>query len=172
MRTGFRPHVLFVPVLFLVVGVAVWGTTALARQGGVADGVLAGTVTSDNGPEAGVWVIAETSELETKFAKIVVTDDRGRFLLPQLPEATYDVWVRGYGLVDSEKVRLSPGREDVALRGVVAPTEHAAAQYYPGNYWYSLIEPPPADDFPGTGPDSARSSWYEDRGRFSERHQG
>ncbi|MEE8130489.1 MAG: hypothetical protein V3T48_09385 [Vicinamibacterales bacterium] len=153
MRTGFRPHVLFVPVLFLVVGVAVWGTTALARQGGVADGVLAGTVTSDNGPEAGVWVIAETSELETKFAKIVVTDDRGRFLLPQMPDATYDVWVRGYGLVDSEKVRLSPGREDVALRGVVAPTEQAAAQYYPGNYWFSLIEPPPADDFPGTGPD-------------------
>ena len=153
MRTGFRPHLLFVPVLLLVVGVVVWGTTALARQGGVADGVLAGTVTSDNGPEAGVWVIAETSELETKFAKIVVTDDRGRFLLPQLPDATYDVWVRGYGLVDSEKVRLSPGREDVALRGVVAPTEQAAAQYYPGNYWYSLIEPPPADDFPGTGPD-------------------
>ena len=153
MRTGFSPRVLFVPVLLLVVGVAVWGTTALARQGGVAEGVLAGTVTSDNGPEAGVWVIAETSELETKFAKIVVTDDRGRFLLPQMPDATYDVWVRGYGLVDSEKVRLSPGREDVALRGVVAPTEQAAAEYYPGNYWYSLIEPPPADDFPGTGPD-------------------
>ena len=153
MRTGFRPHLLFVPVLLLVVGVVVWGSTVLARQGGVADGVLAGTVTSDNGPEAGVWVIAETSQLETKFAKIVVTDDRGRFLLPQLPEATYDVWVRGYGLVDSEKIQLSPGREDVALRGVVAPTEQAAAQYYPGNYWYSLIEPPPADDFPGTGPD-------------------
>ena len=153
MRTGFRPHVLFVPVLLLVVGVVVWGTTALARQGGVADGVIAGTVASDNGPEAGVWVIAETSELETKFAKIVVTDARGRFLMPQLPDATYDVWVRGYGLVDSEKVQLSPGREDVTLTGVVAPNEQAAAQYYPGNYWYSLIEPPPADDFPGTGPD-------------------
>ena len=153
MRTGFSPRVLFVPVLLLVVGVGVWGTTALARQGGVAEGVLAGTVTSDDGPEAGVWVIAETTELETKFAKIVVTDDRGRFLLPQMPDATYDVWVRGYGLVDSEKVRLSPGGEDVALRGVVAPTEQAAAEYYPGNYWYSLIEPPPADDFPGTGPD-------------------
>ena len=153
MRTGFRPHVLFVPVLLLVVGVVVWGTTALARQGGVADGVIAGTVASDNGPEAGVWVIAETSELETKFAKIVVTDARGRFVMPQLPDATYDVWVRGYGLVDSEKVQLSPGREDVTLTGVVAPNEQAAAQYYPGNYWYSLIEPPPADDFPGTGPD-------------------
>ena len=153
MRTGFRPRVVFVPVLLLVVGVAAWGATVLARQGGVADGVLAGTVTSDNGPEAGVWVIAETSELETKFVKIVVTDDRGRFVLPQLPEATYDVWVRGYGLVDSAKVQLSPGREDVMLTGVVAPNEQAAAQYYPGNYWYSLIEPPPAHEFPGTGPD-------------------
>ena len=153
MRTGFRPCVVFMPVLLLVVGVAAWSATALARQGGVADGVLAGTVTSDNGPEAGVWVIAETNELETKFAKIVVTDDRGRFVLPQLPEATYDVWVRGYGLVDSAKVQLSPGREDVTLTGVVAPNEQAAAQYYPGNYWYSLIEPPPAHEFPGTGPD-------------------
>ena len=153
MRTGFRPCVVFMPVLLLVVGVAAWSATALARQGDVADGVLAGTVTSDNGPEAGVWVIAETNELETKFAKIVVTDDRGRFVLPQLPEATYDVWVRGYGLVDSAKVQLSPGREDVTLTGVVAPNEQAAAQYYPGNYWYSLIEPPPAHEFPGTGPD-------------------
>ena len=153
MHTGFRPRVVFMPVLLLVVGVAVWSVTAAAHQNGMADGIIAGTVTSDNGPEAGVWVIAETNELETKFAKIVVTDDRGRFLLPQLPEATYDVWVRGYGLVDSAKVQLSPGREDVTLTGVVAPNEQAAAQYYPGNYWYSLIEPPPAHEFPGTGPD-------------------
>ena len=110
----------------------------------MADGVIAGTVTSDNGPEAGVWVIAETDELDTKFAKIVVTDDSGRFLLPQIPDASYDVWVRGYGLVDSEKVKLSPGQEDVALRAVIAATPREAAQYYPGNYWYSLIEPPAA----------------------------
>ena len=153
MRTGFRPHSSLVSVLLLVAGLALWSVTTVARQSGMADGIIAGTVTGDNGPEAGVWVIAETNELDTKFAKIVVTDDRGRFLLPQLPEATYDVWVRGYGLVDSAKVRLSPGREDVTLTGVVAPNEQAAAQYYPGNYWYSLIEPPPADDFPGTGPD-------------------
>ena len=151
MSTGFRLRFPLVPVLSLVAGMAVWSATTVARQSGMADGVIAGTVTSDSGLEAGVWVIAETTELETKFAKIVVTDNRGRFLLPQLPDATYDVWVRGYGLVDSEKVQLSPGQEAVALRGVVAPTPRDAAQYYPGNYWYSLIEPPPASEFPGTG---------------------
>ena len=41
----------------------------------------------------------------------------------------------------------------IKLTGVVAPNEAAAAQYYPGNYWCSLIEPPPANDFPGTGPE-------------------
>ena len=154
MLTGFRPRMSIIPVLLLVVGVVVvWGATPAARQDGVADGVIAGTVTSDDGLEAGVWVIAEADELETKFVKIVVTDDRGRFLLPELPDATYDVWVRGYGLVDSEKVQLSPDREDVALRGVVAPTPRDAAQYYPGNYWYSLVEPPAASEFPGTGPE-------------------
>ena len=117
-----------------------------------AEGYISGVVESSAGPEAGVWVIAETEELETKFAKIVVTDDSGHFVLPELPDATYDVWVRGYGLVDSEKVKLSPTTEDVNLTGVVAPNEQAAAQYYPGNYWYSLIEPPAASEFPGTGP--------------------
>ena len=117
------------------------------------EGYIGGVVESSAGPEAGVWVIAETEELETKFAKVVVTDDDGHFVLPQMPDATYDVWVRGYGLVDSEKVKLSPSDEDVSLAAVIAPDEQAAAQYYPGNYWYSLIEPPPASEFPGTGPD-------------------
>ena len=58
---------------------------------------IGGVVTSSKGPEAGVWVIAETTELPTKFRKIVVTDDRGRYLLPQLPKANYKVWVRGTG---------------------------------------------------------------------------
>jgi hypothetical protein len=56
---------------------------------------IAGVVTGASGPEAGVWVIAETSDLPTKFAKIVVTDDQGRYVLPDLPQAGYDVWVRG-----------------------------------------------------------------------------
>ena len=70
---------------------------------------VGGVVTGAQGPEAGVWVIAETTELPTKFAKIVVTDDRGRYLIPDLPKGNYSVWVRGYGLVDSPKVRAAPG---------------------------------------------------------------
>src|SRR5918997_885142 len=70
---------------------------------------LGGRVTSASGVEAGVWVIAETNELPTKFAKIVVTDERGRYVMPDLPKATYSVWVRGYGLIDSQKVRSAPG---------------------------------------------------------------
>ena len=151
MRIDFRRHFSLALVGLLVAGVAIWSSAAAARQGGMADGVIAGSVTSDNGVEAGVWVIAETTELETKFAKMVVTDDQGRFLLPQMPDATYDVWVRGYGLVDSPKVQLATGRENVALTAVIAPTPRDAAQYYPGNYWYSLIEPPAASEFPGTG---------------------
>ena len=151
MRIDIRRAVSLALGGLLVAGVATWSTTAGARQAGMADGVIAGSVASANGAEAGVWVIAETDELETKFAKIVVTDDDGNFVLPQLPDATYDVWVRGYGLVDSEKVRLSTGEEDVELAAVVAPTPRDAAQYYPGNYWYSLIEPPAPSEFPGTG---------------------
>src|SRR6516165_10062095 len=65
---------------------------------------IGGTVVGASGPEAGVWVIAETTELPTKFARIVVTDDSGRYLIPDLPAANYSVWVRGYGLVDSPKL--------------------------------------------------------------------
>src|SRR5437773_803465 len=86
---------------------------------------LAGTVTGPKGPEAGVWVIAETSDLPTRFAKIVVTDDRGRYLLPDLPKATYNVWVRGYRLTDSAKVQAAPGRI-LNLTAVVAPDLRAA----------------------------------------------
>src|SRR5215831_16079660 len=112
---------------------------------------IAGTVTSSRGPEGGVWVIAETSELQTKFIRIVVTDDRGRYLLPDLPKANYDLWVRGYGLVDGTKVKSAPGKS-VNLTATVAPDDKAAAQYYPANYWFALLQPPPKSDFPGTGP--------------------
>src|SRR3989441_5580943 len=112
---------------------------------------LAGVVTSANGPEAGVWVIAETSDLPTKFAKIVVTDDRGRYVLPELPKANYSVWVRGYGLVDSPKVRTAPGKI-VNLTAVVAPNAAAAAEYYPAISWYSMLRVPDKSEFPGTGP--------------------
>lgn len=117
---------------------------------GAGDSDLAGTVTSGNGPEAGVWVIAETSDLPTKLAKIVVTDGRGRYLIPDLPKANYSVWVRGYGLVDSPKVQSAPGRT-LNLTAVVAPSAAAAAEYYPGMYWYSLLQIPAKSEFPGTG---------------------
>src|SRR6266571_4713240 len=70
---------------------------------------IGGVVTSAKGPEAGIWVIAETTDLPTKFAKIAVTDDVGRFVIPDLPKANYMVWTRGYGLVDSPKVRTAAG---------------------------------------------------------------
>ena len=113
---------------------------------------LAGVVSGPEGPEAGVWVIAETSELPTRFARIVVTDDRGRYLVPDLPKATYSVWVRGYGLVDSTKVRSTPGKI-LNLTATPAPNPRAAAEYYPAVYWFSLLSPPAASEFPGTGPD-------------------
>ncbi len=81
-------------------------------------------------PEAGVWVIAETKDLGTRYAKIVVTDDQGRFVIPDLPAAHYDVWVRGYGLVDSAKVEADPGRT-LVLTGNAAPSPAAAAVVYP-----------------------------------------
>jgi hypothetical protein len=108
-------------------------------------------VTSEKGPEAGVWVIAETDDLNTKFRKIVVTNDQGRFLLPELPKANYKVWVRGYGLVDSKPVTAREG-QDLKLMASVAKTPREAAVIYPANYWLSLMEPPKASEFPGTGP--------------------
>src|SRR5512132_3945356 len=71
---------------------------------------IGGVVTGPNGPEAGVWVIAETTDLATRYIKSVVTDDQGRYLIPDLPQANYEIFVRGYGLVDSAKTRSTPGR--------------------------------------------------------------
>ena len=112
---------------------------------------IGGVVTGPKGPEAGVWVITETSDLPTKFARIVVTDDRGRYMVPDLPKANYTVWVRGYGLVDSPKVQATPGKM-VNLKAVAAPNARAAAEYYPASYWYSMLHIPEKNEFPGTGP--------------------
>ena len=112
---------------------------------------IGGVVTGPKGPEAGVWVIAETTSLPTRFVKIVVTDDQGRYVLPDLPKANYDVWVRGYGLVDSPKTKAVPGKA-VNLTAVVAPNPRAAAEYYPAGYWLSLLGVPAKNEFPGTGP--------------------
>ena len=112
---------------------------------------IAGVVRSAKGPEAGVWVIAETKDLPTPYAKIVVTDDQGRYVLPDLPRANYSVFVRGYGLVDSPRVAGTLGKP-LNLNAVIAPNDHAAAQYYPAGHWLSLLRIPEAGEFPGTGP--------------------
>ena len=96
-----------------------------------------------------MWVIAETTDLPTRYIKEVVTDDQGRYLIPDLPKAKYTVWARGYGLVDSPKVESVPGRR-VDLKPSVAPDRKAAAHYYPANYWYALLEVPEENEFPGT----------------------
>ena len=144
----------------LAVGCAVVLTVSLAGTGArqatgqpvaIDADDLGGVVTGPRGPEAGVWVIAETAELPTKFAKIVVTDDLGRYLVPDLPKATYNVWVRGYGLVDSPKIQSVPGKT-INLTAVVAPNARAAAEYYPAGYWFSMLRVPDKNEFPGTGP--------------------
>src|SRR6202161_3430181 len=111
--------------------------------------VIVGTVTSSAGPEAGVWVIAETTDLPTRYMKEVVTDGQGRYLIPALPKARYTVWARGYGLVDSPAVETEPGKR-VDLKPSVAPDVRSAAHYYPANYWYALLEVPGENEFPGT----------------------
>ncbi len=135
----------------LAVGVAVLLLCASVVQTQSPVASIRGVVQGPQGPEAGVWVIAETTDLPTNFIKIVVTDDQGRFALPELPSANYNVWVRGYGLVDSAKTRLKPGATGVMLRATAAATPQEAARVYPGNYWLSLMAPPPAAAFPGTG---------------------
>jgi hypothetical protein len=118
----------------------------------IGDTDIGGVVSGPHGPEAGVWVIAETADLPTKMVKIVVTDDQGRYVMPDLPKANYTVWVRGYGLVDSAKANTTPGKI-VNITTVPAPNEAAAAEYYPPVYWLSLIKIPDKTEFPGSGND-------------------
>src|SRR5262245_26795208 len=107
----------------LLAGVSV---SALAQQQSDAAAVkigekdIGGVVSSPQSSEAGVWVIAETTELPTQFRRIVVTDDRGRYLVPDLPQADYSVFVRGYGLIDSPKMRAKPGQR-LDLAAALAP---------------------------------------------------
>ena len=112
---------------------------------------IGGIVSGPNGPEAGVWVIAETTDLPTRLNKIVVTDADGRYVIPDLPSASYAVWVRGYGLVDSPKVEVGPGTIQ-HLDAIPAPDPRSAAHYYPAGYWFSLLQVPGEEEFPGTGP--------------------
>ena len=129
----------------LVIAALTAGSASAQPNTGVTD--ITGTVTGKNGPEAGVWVIAETSDLPTKYTKIVVTDDRGRYLLPDLPKANYSVWVRGYGLIDSPRISTTPGKS-LNLTATEAPSAAAAADYYPPIYWFSMLHIPAKKEFP------------------------
>ena len=71
----------------------------------------------------------------------MVTDGAGRFVLPELPAAEYKVWVRGYGLLDSEPVNAVPGAT-LELSATPAANAQQAAAIYPASYWLSLLEPP------------------------------
>jgi len=116
---------------------------------------IGGVVNGPKGAEAGVWVIAETRDLPVRYIKTVVTDDRGRFVVPDLPQANYTVWARGYGLVDSTKATSKPGQR-LTITATPAPNEAAAAHYYPAIYWYSMLKIPAADQFGGKSSIPAR----------------
>src|SRR5439155_15555314 len=136
-----------VAILFAFSPVEVKSQRNTAGAVTVGAGDLGGVVTGTKGPEAGGWVIAETTDLPTKLAKILVTDDQGRYLIPDLPKANYNVWVRGYGLVDSPKVSTALGKT-LDLKAVPAPTPAQAAEYYPALYWFSLLRVPEKSEFP------------------------
>jgi hypothetical protein len=145
----------------LAVSAARVGSQPTAPAVAIGPSDLGGVVTSVSGPEAGVWVIAETTGLPTRYAKIVVTDDQGRYVIPELPPATYSVWVRGYGLVDSPRVTATPGKV-LDLRAVAAPSPAAAAEYYPAIYWYAMLRIPEKGQFPlagGQGPLTTQAEW-------------
>jgi hypothetical protein len=144
-------------LLVLVFAVEVAGQRPSAPTVSIDPDDIGGVVVSAAGPEAGVWVIAETTDLPTRFAKVVTTDGQGRFLVPDLPRATYDLWVRGYGLVDSSRVRSTPGQM-VNLAALVAPSASAAAEYYPALYWFSMLRVPARQEFP-VGKVASQGAW-------------
>ena len=122
MRTTRGPYLGIVAA-----GLAVFLAASLARMsaqqpaGGavrIDNDDIGGVVTSAKGPEAGVWVIAETTDLPTKFVKIVVTDDRGRYLVPDLPKANYRCGCAATGWWIRAKVQAVPGKSlDLDSRG-------------------------------------------------------
>jgi len=157
MRTSSRHVYGFATILCVALASASCSgrNSAGARAAGgvqIDENDIGGVVTGPGGPEGGVWVIAETDDLPTRFVRIVVTDDQGRYVLPDLPAARYRVWVRGYGLTDSPVQQAGPGSH-VNHTAVPAPDARAAAHYYPAGYWLSLLRVPGENEFPGTGAD-------------------
>ncbi len=115
-----------------------------AQNDVAADYIVGVVVNSSGSPEAGVWVIAETEALATPYRKIVVTNDNGNFVLPEMPAVEFQVWVRGYGLRDSSAVSAQPG-DDIQLTVEQAANAVEAAAIYPASYWLSLLEVPDHD---------------------------
>jgi len=84
MRKLFYPGICGAAVL--ASSVTMMGTRQAGSNAVPIDGDdIGGVVTTSKGPEAGVWVVAETKELPTGFIRVVVTDDRGRYVVPDLP---------------------------------------------------------------------------------------
>src|SRR2546423_15621978 len=118
-RSGIRTAFLSAALIALFAGLGAYPSSALLqsqRNIPAPSGYIQGVVQSEKGPEAGVWVIAETKDLLTNFIKIVVTDDQGKFMVPDLPTANYKVWVRGYGLNDSTPTTMKPATTSVTLK--------------------------------------------------------
>src|SRR5262249_31482722 len=140
-RSGIRTAVLSLVLMALIAGLGAFPSSALLqsqRNVPAPTGIIQGAVQSEKGPEAGVWVSAETKDRLTNFIKIVVTNDQGKFLVPDLPpNANYKVWVRGYGLVDSTPQTLKPSANSITLKTTTAKTPQEAAKVYPGDYWLS-----------------------------------
>jgi len=150
-RTLYSDAAAILAAGMLITGALGWPAAARAQtKVPIKGNDIGGVVTSANGPEPGVWVIAETRELPTRFARMVVTDDQGRYVVPDLPQVHFKVWVRGYGLIDSPKVDADPGKQ-LNLTAVTAPSDAAAAKYYPAIYWYSMLKIPGPEQFGGTG---------------------
>src|SRR5258705_13467205 len=162
-ETVMQRSSMWVMAVLATIGLASW-PARLAAQTPDRD-YISGRVVSSSGPEAGVWVVAESKDVmpddgrgPDSYRKIVVTDAQGRFVLPDLPNGNYDVWVRGYGLKDSRpswvvpgKVWAKPGARDLELKVELAQSPQEAAKVYPANYWYSLLQLPPKTMFPGDG---------------------
>jgi len=74
---------------------------------------------------------------------------RDRFLVPDLPAGSYELWVRGYGLKDSDRVKASLGGT-VKLQISNAANPQEAAKIYPASYWTSMIQPPAMSELPAT----------------------
>lgn len=149
MRNAFLYSTVAIGVMAFAMQCAPPSMAQIAVAVELDDDDIGGLVIGPKGPEAGVWVIAETTDLPTRFAKMVVTDEQGRYVIPDLPVANYKVWARGYGLIDSPRLRGKPGQR-LDHKAVAAPDRSSAAHYYPAIYWYTMMKIPQAADFGGS----------------------